>query len=111
MAESEKSIQIQHVTGLKLRHFADLMRVAQLICDPSGGVPGRHTQVAWEDLGLPSSVVENLRALGQKYRYASPHLAIEVIWEQLTPETRSWMIENRKHLWQLEELFPALDED
>jgi hypothetical protein len=43
MAETEQSLQIQQVTGLKPRHFADLIRVAQLICDPAAGTPGRTT--------------------------------------------------------------------
>jgi hypothetical protein len=111
MAASEKSVQTQQITGLKPSHFADLIRAAQLIFDPTGGVPVRHFQVVWEDLGIPDSVLENLQALGQKYRYASPHEEVEVVWEQLTPETRSWMIENKTQLWQIEELFPALDED
>jgi hypothetical protein len=111
MAESEESSRIQQVTGLKPRHFADLVRAAQLVFDPAGGVASRRFKVVWEDLGIPSDVVENLKVLGQEYQYASPHVAIEQVWGRLTPATRSWMIENKKQLWQLEELFPALDED
>jgi hypothetical protein len=56
-------------------------------------------------------VTENLKSLGQEYRYASPHVPIEKIWSQLTPESRIWFIENKNELWRFEEAFPALDED
>jgi hypothetical protein len=55
--------------------------------------------------------VENLKSLGKQYRYASPYVPAERIWEKLTPESRSWFLENKDGLWQLEEAFPALDED
>ena len=34
----ERIQEIQQITGLRPTHFADLVRVAQLIYDPSGGV-------------------------------------------------------------------------
>jgi hypothetical protein len=108
---TEKSRQIQQITGLKPQHFADLIRTAQLVYDPAGGLTGRVVNVDWDFFEMPPGVVENLRMLGQKYRYASPHISIEEIWEQLTPETRSWSIENKNNLWRIEESFPALDED
>ena len=109
--ESDKSREIQEVTGLSATNFADLIRTAQLISDPAGGVSGRFYQPDWDGLEIPSGVVEDLKALGRKYQYELPHIAPESIWEQLTPESRSWVIENRNILWQFEELFPALDED
>ncbi|MGI0485139.1 hypothetical protein ACN4EK_06855 [Pantanalinema rosaneae CENA516] len=106
-----ESLQIQQVTGLQPKHFADLIRAAQLVFDPAGGVSGRVVEVDWPQFGISSGVLENLRELGRQYQYASPYVAIDVIWSQLTPETRSWLIENKKELWRLEEIFPALDED
>ncbi len=103
--------EIQQITGLRPTHFADLVRVAQLIYDPSGGVSSRVVKVNWLDFGIPNMVAENLRSLGQKYQYESPHVSIDLVWEQLTPETRSWFIANRSILWEIEESFPALDED
>lgn len=108
---NEKALAIQQVTGLKPVHFADLIRTAQLIFDPTGGVSGKYMKVDWQSFGIPPAVEDNLKLLGEKYRYASPHLPIEVIWEQLNADTRSWFIENRNTLWQFEEFFPALDED
>ncbi len=107
----QKIQEIQSVTGLRATHFADLVRVAQLIYDPGGGVSGRVITVNWMDFDIPESVAENLRSLGQKYRYESPHVDIDLVWEDLTPETRSWFIANRSVLWSIEESFPALDED
>jgi hypothetical protein len=98
-------------TGLQPRHFADLIRTVQLIFDPGAGVSGRQLDADWESFGLSANVVENLKELGREYRYATPHSAIAPIWEKLTPETRSWLIENRNTLWEFEENFPALDED
>lgn len=109
--ENEKARQIRETTGLKPTHFADLIRVAQVIFDPGGGVSGRNLEVDWENFDIPNSVSNNLRLLGEKYYRESPHVPIEIVWEQLTAETRSWMIENKDILWQYEELFPALDED
>jgi hypothetical protein len=110
--ENQDRIQkIQQITGLKPTHFADLIRVAQIIDDPNGGVFGRVVEVNWLDFGIPEGVTANLRSLGKKYRYESPHVLIDLIWEQLTPETRSWFIANKSVLWQIEEAFPALDED
>ena len=109
--ENEESLQIQEISGLKPTHFADLIRAAQLIFDPGGGVSGRNVEVDWQELGIPVDVEENLRAIGERYRYSSPHVPVETIWEQLTPESRSWFLENKDDLWQVEEAFPALDED
>ncbi|MDJ0682020.1 MAG: hypothetical protein QNJ18_19440 [Xenococcaceae cyanobacterium MO_167.B52] len=107
----ERVQEIQQITGLRPTHFADLVRVAQLIYDPSGGVSSRIVKVNWLDFGIPSMVAENLRSLGKEYQYESPHVSIDLVWEQLTPETRSWFIANRSILWEIEESFPALDED
>ena len=90
---------------------ADLLRAAQLSFDPSRGLSGRKVKVDGEEFGIPLDVMENLRLLGKQYQYASPHVPVEIIWEQLTPASRSWFIENKNELWQLEEAFPALDED
>lgn len=102
---------IQEQTGLRQRHFADLIRVAQIIFDPCGGITGRVVNADWQEFGIPIEVEKNLKLLGDKYRYASPHLPMAEVWEELTPETRSWFIENKNELWMLEEAFPALDED
>ncbi len=109
--ETEAAIQIQTHTGLKPKHFADLVRVAQLVFDPTGGLTGRRVEVDWESFEVPSAVVKNLREIGHRYQYASPYVAIEVLWEQLAPETRSWFMENRNNLGYLEEALPARDED
>lgn len=106
-----EALTIQERTGLKQKHFADLIRAAQIIFDPCGGITGRVVNADWQEFGIPVEVEENLKILGEKYRYASPHLPIEEVWEQLIPETRSWLIENKDELWLLEEAFPALDED
>lgn len=106
-----RSQEIQQLTGLKPTNFADLIRVAQLVYDPGGGVSGKVVEVDWQDFGIPDRVADNLRLLGQRYQYESPHVPIDVVWEQLTPETRSWLMANRKNLWEIEESFPALDED
>ena len=107
----ERVQEIQQITGLRATHFADLIRVAQLIYDPGGGVSGKVVEVNWLSYGIPSGVAENLRYLGQKYYYESPHVPIDLVWNQLTPETRSWFIANKSILWEIEEAFPALDED
>ncbi|MBD2344140.1 hypothetical protein [Anabaena subtropica] len=109
--EHDESIQIQQLASLKPTHFADLIRAAQLIFDPAGGVSGRYIKVDWQEFGIPDNVAENLKSLGEKYRYASPAISSEIIWSQLTPETRLWFINNKDELWKLEEIFPALDED
>jgi hypothetical protein len=109
--QTNKSLQILTTTGLKAQNFADLIRVAQIIFDPAGGLSGKNVEVNWQEFGIPPTVVENLQFLGARYRYASPYLPIDIIWEQLTPQTRSWFMENRSLLWRLEESFPALDED
>ena len=103
--------EIQEITGLRPTHFADLIRVAQLIYDPCGGVASRIVRVNWLDFGIPRRVAENLRFLGKKYQYESPHVSPDLVWEELTPETRSWFIANKSILWEIEESFPALDED
>ena len=107
----ERVREIQQITGLRPTHFADLIRVAQLIYDPCGGVASRVVKVNWLDFGIPKRVAENLRSLGKKYQYESPHVDLDLVWEELTPETRSWFIANRSILWEIEESFPALDED
>ncbi len=107
----ERVREIQQITGLRPTHFADLIRVAQLIYDPSGGVSGKVVEVDWLDFGIPRNVADNLRSLGKRYRYESPHVDLDLVWERLTPETRSWFIANKSILWEIEEAFPALDED
>ena len=107
----QRIAEIQQITGLKPTNFADLIRVAQLIYDPRGGVASRTVRVNWLDYGIPSRVANNLRSLGRKYQYESPHVPIDLVWDELTPETRSWFIANRSVLWEIEESFPALDED
>lgn len=109
--EPDKSSQIHYIIQLQPKHFADLVRAAQLIYDPSAGLCSRNLKVDWADFGVPSHVAENLKALGQEYQYASPHVPPEVVWSKLTPETRIWFMENKDTLWQFEEAFPALDED
>lgn len=111
MSYSEKALQILQSTGLKPKHFADLIRAAQLVADPGAGVSGRKVGVDWSSFGVPLEVVANLLALGEKYRYASPYLPVEEVWEQLAPHTRTWFMENRDTVWQFEEYFPPLDED
>jgi hypothetical protein len=109
--DTDRSFEIQKITGLRPKHFADLVRIAQLVDDPAGGLTGRAIQVNWDVFGISPGVVENLKALGEKYRYSSPYVAIAEIWEQLTPETRSWFIAHKNLLWHIEEILPALDED
>lgn len=109
--ENEKARQIQETTGLKPTHFADLIRLSQVVFDPGIGVSGRKLEVDWEEFDIPHSVAENLKLLGERYCNESPHVPLEVVWEQLTGETRSWMIENKDILWHYEDLFPPLDED
>jgi hypothetical protein len=110
--EHNESSQIQQIASLKPKHFADLIRAAQLIFDPAAGMMGRYVEVNWqEDFGIPRDVERNLKDLGLQYQYASPHVAGDVIWSQLTPETRVWFLENKDELWRFEEAFPALDED
>ena len=107
----ERVREIQQVTGLKPTHFADLVRVSQLIYDPRGGVSATALEVDWLEFDIPAGVAENLRSLGQKYQYESPHVDLDLVWDDLTPETRSWFIANKSSLWTIEEAFPALDED
>lgn len=107
----ERIQEIQQITGLKPTHFSDLIRVAQLIYDPAGGVSGRMVKVNWLDFGIPPGVADNLRSLGEKYQYESPHVDLDLVWDALTPETRSWFIAHKSSLWVIEESFPALDED
>ncbi|WP_299485646.1 hypothetical protein [Acaryochloris sp. IP29b_bin.137] len=103
--------EIQQITGLRPTHFADLIRVAQIIYDPTGGIARRAITVHWLDFGIPETVAENLRSLGKTYQYESPHVDLDLIWDALTPESRSWFIAHRSILWEIEESFPALDED
>jgi hypothetical protein len=109
--ESNKSLQIQEIIGLKPQHFADLLRAAQLIFDPTGGVAGRKLIVDWTEFGMSQRVADNLKEMGEEFQYASPYICTEVVWNKLLPETRIWFIQNKDNLWQFEEIFPALDED
>ncbi|WP_414562102.1 MULTISPECIES: hypothetical protein [unclassified Anabaena] len=109
--EHNESLQVQQIASLKPKHFADLIRAAQLIFDPTAGLAGRHLEIDWQDFGVPDDVEQNLKALGQQYQYASPHIPSDIIWSQLTPETRIWFLDNKDELWHFEEAFPALDED
>lgn len=109
--EHNESSQIQQIAGLQPKHFADLIRAAQLVFDPTAGLSGRRLIVDWRDFGIPLDVAENLKSLGQKYQYASPNVSVDIIWSHLTPETRIWFLEHKDELWRLEEAFPALDED
>jgi hypothetical protein len=102
---------LQEKNGLNPRYFADLVRMAQLVFDPSGGLSGRVVEVEWQSFGVPPGVVENLHWLGRRYQYSSPHIAPEIVWSQLTPETRAWFMQHKSELWQFEELLPARDED
>ena len=111
MTNQERVRKIQQITGLRPTHFADLIRVAQLIYDPSGGVATRVVEVNWSNFGISQNVAANLRSLGQKYQYESPHVDLDLVWDKLTPETRSWFIAHKSILWEIEESFPALDED
>ncbi|MEO0757317.1 MAG: hypothetical protein AAFY78_10630 [Cyanobacteria bacterium J06648_16] len=103
--------EIQQLTGLRPTHFADLVRVAQLVYDPAGGVSSQRIEVDWRVFGLTDTITENLRSLGQTYQYESPHVDLDRVWDVLTPETRSWFMANKSGLWTIEESFPALDED
>ncbi|ABA24499.1 conserved hypothetical protein [Trichormus variabilis ATCC 29413] len=109
--EHDESIEIQQLASLKPTHFADLIRTAQLVFDPASGVSGRYVEVDWQEFGMSDNVAENLKSLGEQYRYASPGISSEIVWSQLTPETRTWFINNKDELWKFEEIFPALDED
>jgi hypothetical protein len=109
--DPQKSPQIQEVIGLKAQHFADLIRAAQLVFDPTAGVIGRNVKIDWEDFGIHRNIEDNLRILGEEFQYASPHIPVDVIWGKLTTETRIWFLENKDQLWQFEEILPALDED
>lgn len=109
--EPNKSLQIQEIIGLKAQHFADLIRAAQLVFDPTAGVAGRSLKIDWEDFGIPINVAANLKNIGEEFQYSSPHVAMDIVWNKLTPETRIWFIQNKDKLWQFEEIFPALDED
>ncbi|WP_392535017.1 hypothetical protein [Nostoc sp. C117] len=111
MSQEHNESLIQEITKLKPKHFADLVRSAQLIFDPTAGVSGRNVKVDWEQFGIPRDVTDNLKSLGKHYQYSSPHVPFEDIWSKLTPETRIWFVENKDRLWQFEEAFPALDED
>ncbi|MGD1871753.1 MAG: hypothetical protein ACFB02_01750 [Mastigocoleus sp.] len=109
--EKDPTFSIAELSKLKAVHFADLIRAAQLIFDPGKGVSGATPEVDWKDFGVPDDIAENLRLLGEKYRYASPHTPVEKIWSELEPKTRIWFVENKDRLWVFEESFPALDED
>jgi hypothetical protein len=108
---NSQGMEIQKLTGLQPKHFADLVRASQLVFDPTGGIVGRHLNMDWSMFGLSPHIVDNLRQLGQKYQYSSPHVPMEIIWVQLTAETRSWFMDHKNILWQIEEALPPLDED
>lgn len=108
---SYDSSTLLQITGLKEHHFADLIRIAQIIADPACGLSGRSVQVDWESFGIMVAVHADLLRLGRRYLYSSPHVPPVLIWEQLTPISREWLIENKKMLVVLEEAFPARDED
>ena len=109
--EITMTLSIPDTTELNAQHFADLIRVAQMIADPSGGLSGREIEVIWETFGVSPTVEVNLRRLGEKYQFSSPYLPPDVIWEQLLPATRTWLLENKRNLADLEEVLPARDED
>ncbi|WP_138500808.1 hypothetical protein [Nostoc sp. PA-18-2419] len=111
MSQEHNESLLQEITKLQPKHFADLVRSAQIIFDPTAGVSGRNVKIDWEQFGIPSDVADNLKSLGKQYQYASPHVPADDVWSQLTPETRIWFVENKDRLWQFEEAFPALDED
>lgn len=106
-----QGMEIQKLTGLEPKHFADLVRASQLVFDPTGGVFGRRLHVDWSVFGLSANVIDNLKQLGEKYQYSSPYVPMEIIWVQLTPETRSWFIDHKDILWEIEEAYPPIDED
>lgn len=108
---SHRALELQSLTGIQPTQVADLVRVAQLTADPAAGYAGRVAHVDWHALGISRNVLANLRALGRRYQYSHPELPLDVVWEELFPETRSWFIENRAVLHQIEEAFPAADED
>ncbi len=109
--ENENALPVSDLSKLKLVHFADLIRAAQLIYDPGKGVSGVFREVNWSEFGIPNEVAENLKHLGKEYQYSSPHIPVEDIWSKLNLETRVWFLENKDNLWEIEEFFPALDED
>lgn len=98
-------------TGLRASHFADLVRFAQMVFDPSGGLSVPSIEADWESVGLSEAVANNLKLLGQRYQFESPNIPPDVVWEQLTPASRTWFIANRTVLGDLEETFLARDED
>ena len=55
MTNNNKEVQIQNLTGLSAGHFADLIRLTQLIFDPTGGLPHKTVDVDWKMLGIPGS--------------------------------------------------------
>ena len=65
MTDSKRAIEIKKITGLNAGHFADLVRLTQLIFDPTGGLPQRKVEVNWKSLGIPIGVVKNLMAIGK----------------------------------------------
>ncbi|WP_088893537.1 hypothetical protein [Leptolyngbya ohadii] len=111
MSDYQSSSDLIPQAGLRASHFADLVRLAQIIYDPTGGLSGRSFTVDWQADGLSEAVAIDLRILGQRYQFSSPHISPDIIWKQLTPATRKWFIENRSELAALEETFLARDED
>lgn len=105
------SSSLMQVTGLKPHHFADLIRIAQLVADPTCAQAGRSVRVDWEALGICAAVHADLRQLGDRFLYSTPNVSPVLIWEQLTPVSRAWLIENRHGLAAIEAHFPPRDED
>ena len=60
MTNNNKAVQIQNLTGLSAGHFADLIRITQLIFDPTGGLPHKTVDVDWKMLGISKGVANNL---------------------------------------------------
>jgi hypothetical protein len=72
MSEHSSSSQLIPQAGLRSSHFADLIRLAQIVYDPSGGLSGRSLTVNWPAFGLPEPVFIDLKILGHRYQFASP---------------------------------------
>ena len=56
-----QGMEIQKITGLEPRHFADLVRASQLVFDPTGGVFGRRLHVDWSVFGLSPHIIDKIR--------------------------------------------------
>ncbi|MCU0569774.1 MAG: hypothetical protein MUF49_24770 [Oculatellaceae cyanobacterium Prado106] len=96
--------------SLHPRHFADLVRLSQVIYNPAGGLRGA-VKVDWQEFGISLAIEEDLRSLGQKYWYSVAQIPPDEVWRNLSVESRTWFIDNKNRLWQIEEAFPPGDED